>query len=569
VTSQSLAPSPLIAALLLGWGLWSAGPAAAVELYRNGEAVLRWNNTVKYSGGIRLDRPDPVLIADPNSDDGDRNFQPGFITNRFDLLSEMDFAATSDGLTWGANVSAAAWYDFVYNARTDAAETNPPGLYTPNAHFSAPVRDLHGRHIEMLNGYLYANTSVAEVPLNLRLGRHTLLWGESLFFAGNGIAAGQAPIDVIKALSVPLVRAKEVYMPVSQASLSLQLSPAVTVSGYYQFEWRKSRLPGAGSYFSAADFIDTGGYRLYVGPRQYLSRASDLKPKDAQFGLSLRYATESADYGFYALRYNAREPQIYLRPTTLAAAAESPESPDTRRVRPAAYGTAPGIFYGPSNPLNVLYPGGFGSATGSVGAYNLVYPEGIQIYGASFSGYLGDNSLAGEISLRRGAPLISTALVISPGTYGYAAPLYARGDTLHAQVSMVGALSPTKIWDDAYISAEIAGNRRMRVTHNAAALDPGRDRFAASAVVMFEPRFFAVLPGLDLSTPASMAYGLSGHSSIDGSQVKGAGSMSLALSATYRAAWNASLGITHFIGDPSRQPFTDRDFISFSLQRTF
>lgn len=247
--------------VLLGTALFlgAASPVRAFEVYSSEGATVRWDNTLKYSAALRLTKPLPALIRDPNSDDGDRNFQSGIVSNRFDLLSEIDLSFASGEFTWGANVSGAAWYDAVYHGKTDASESSPPGLYPAFARFVPPVRKLHGRHAELLNGFVYMGGSVAGMPAVFRMGRHTVLWGESLFFAGNGIAAGQAPIDTIKALSVPVTRAKEVYMPVSQASISLQPSPSISLNAYYQFEWRKSRLPGAGSYFSAADFIDRGG----------------------------------------------------------------------------------------------------------------------------------------------------------------------------------------------------------------------------------------------------------------------------------------------------------------------
>lgn len=552
--------------LMLALGAY-AGSARAAELYGDADTALRWDNTLKYSGGLRLEKPLPALIAGPNGDDGDRNFQPGLISNRVDLLSEMDVVFQGADALWGANASGAAWYDTVYNANTDATRTTPPGFYVLSGHFSPPVRNLHGRHAELLDAYAYVSSSIADVPFSVRAGRHTLLWGESLFFAGNGVAAGQAPIDTIKALSVPVTRAKEVYMPVAQISASVQPTPELSVSAYYQFEWRKSRLPGAGSYFSAADFLDAGGYRIYVGPNQYLSRGRDTPaPDSGQFGLALRATGGAFDYGVYALRFNAREPQRYLRPNPVPVVAA-----DARVERPLAYGTAPGIFYGPSNPLKVLFPGGFGTASGIVGSYNLVYPEGIQVYGGSFSGYLGDGNLAGEVSLRRRMPLISTALVLLPGATADAdtAHLYARGNTLHGQISYVASLPPGRLWDDASISSEIAATHRLNMNRNAAVLDTSRSRSAAIASAVFEPRYYAVLPGLDLSLPASVAYGFAGRSSVDGSQTKGTGSASLGMSATYRAVWPGSLSVTHFIGGPSKQPFTDRDFLSFSVQRTF
>jgi hypothetical protein len=41
------------------------------------------------------------------------------------------------------------------------------------------------------------------------------------------------------------------------------------------------------------------------------------------------------------------------------------------------------------------------------------------------------------------------------------------------------------------------------------------------------------------------------------------------MTAIYRVVWSTSIKFSHFIGNPSRQPLADRDFISFSVQRTF
>ena len=173
--------------------------------------------------------------------------------------------------------------------------------------------------------------------------------------------------------------------------------------------------------------------------------------------------------------------------------------------------------------------------------------------------------------MRRRMPLVSSALVVLPGATPDTDrnPLYARGNTLHAQISAVTSLAPTALWSVANISAEIAGNHRLKITHNAAALDTTRDRSAMIVGAVFEPRYFAILPGLDLGVPASVSYGVAGRSSVDGSQTQGTGSVSLGLAATFRAVWSASLSATHFIGNPARQPFADRDLVSFSVQRTF
>ena len=546
-----------------------AAPAGAAELFRSGDTAIRWDNTLKYSAAYRLEPADRALIQGPNADDGDRNFHVGVISNRADILSELDATFGS----FGASVSAAAWYDTIYKGTPDPDTSPQRAIYPVRDYFSSNVRELHGGYAELLNAFVVGSADFGDMPVAVRAGRHSLLWGESLFFAGNGIAAAQAPIDTIKTLSVPLSRAKEVFMPVAQVSVSAQPRPDMVINAYYQFEWRKSRLPGVGSYFSAADFVDAGGYRLYVGRNQYLGRGASPNARDSgQFGLALRFVQTDYDVGLYALRYHAKEPQLYLRPFPVTPAAAATErAAGIERERPAAYGSAPGVYAGPSNPFQSDPVFDFGTATGEVGEYFFVYPENIEVYGASFSGYLGESNVAAEISTRRRMPLASKALVVTgtmPADNNRNA-LYARGDTLHAQASIISALAPNDAWDSATLSAEIAANHRMGITRNAAAFDDSRTRFYAGARALFEPVYFAVLPGMDLSVPMSIGYGLTGRSSVDSGQNAKAGSFELGLSATYRAVWRGSITLTRFIGDPTRQAFADRHFLSLSVQTTF
>src|SRR5438477_8257995 len=58
----------------------------------NPDVSLQWDNTLKYSTAFRVKDASSTLIADPNQDDGDRNFKKGVISNRVDVLSEFDFA---------------------------------------------------------------------------------------------------------------------------------------------------------------------------------------------------------------------------------------------------------------------------------------------------------------------------------------------------------------------------------------------------------------------------------------------------------------------------------------------
>jgi hypothetical protein len=501
------------------------GSSRAFDLYHDATTDLRFDNTLAYTAGFRLVPRDPTLLADPNSDDGDRNFAQGLVSDRFDLLSQLDFSHGD----FGARLSAAGWYDSVYFGRND---NNSPATFNPfsvpHDHFTSAVQALHGLHAELLDGFVHGTFDLGGMPLSFRVGRYTLLWGESLFFSDNGIADGQAPIDAIRVDAQPGTYTRDAFLPVAQASMSLQVTPTVTAGAYYQFEWRRTRLPGSGSYFSQYDYVDKGGERFILAPGRYLFRSRDLVPPGTdQFGVSLEVSEPDLSYGLYVLRFDAKDREVYLRPNGLPG-------PDA-------------------------------------GAYQLVYPSGIQLYGASFSAYLGDATIGGEISYRDHMPLVTNPIIVPLGTPADTGrhALYPVGDTLHWQVSAAETLGQSALWDRADVNVELAANDVLEVIRNKAALDPTRNRFAAAVRATFEPQYFQALPGLDLSPLIGFGYDFVGSSSTDESDTAHAGDVELGISATFRTNWRSHLTYTHFLGSAVHQPYADRGFLSLGIERTF
>lgn len=546
-------PTAIAAAVLL-----QCGPAMALEFDTgNPDVRVRWDNTLKYSAAARVEGRSNSLVTDDfasnrntiNLDDGDRNFGKGIISNRLDLLSEFDLSYKNK---YGIRVSGAAWYDAVYNGRND---NNAPGRVNhtsrPFDDFTNDTRDLHGRKAEILDAFVFANGEIGDRPGNLRLGKHTLLYGETLFFGANGIANAQAPVDYIKLLSVPNSQFKEIILPVNQISGQIQLTDALTFGGYYQFEFRESRLPAVGSYFSTVDVLGEGAENFLFAPGVSAAKAPDRKASDSgQFGLQLRWRLDELDteFGFYAVRYHDKLPQAYLRPLGL----------------PAPFGL------GAPFPLN----------------FQRVYPEAIRSYGMSFSTSVGDFNVAGEASVRRNTPLVSGPQVdLSPdGSAGIGnKALYAVGNSAHLNLSTVYLLKPGPLWQGGSFLGEIAWNRRTAITDNKAALDPNTSRDAWGLRFVFEPSWFQVLPQLDISMPLGVGYNPKGNSSVvqqfNGGTRKG-GDISIGLKGTYQQTWRFGLNYTHFFGSADgalgadghltfKQSLGDRDFVSFSLQTTF
>lgn len=535
-------------------GLAASGAALAFQIDTgNPDIRMSWDNTVKYSASWRVNGIDRGVADDSigpqaNTNDGDQNFGRGLVSNRLDLLSELDFRYMRK---YGFRISGAAWYDQVYNESNDNPGALGGALLNQRSarynEFTRATKKLHGRKAEFLDAFVYGSFEPAGMNLNLKAGRFTQLYGESLFFGSNGIAGAQTPLDLARALSVPNSQFKEVARPVGQVSVTLQINPEVTLGAYYQAEWRKSRLPAAGSYFSFADFVDEGGERLILGPGQEVFRGKDIEAKDSgQGGVQLRFKAGDSEYGFYAAQFHDKMPQFYVRPGV--------------NVQP-----------------------------GSIGDYVMVYAEDIRAVGASFSTLLGETNVAGELSFRDNMPLVGSGItMILPGDTtadGGDDAAFPKGRTMHLNLSAISVLGGSALWDGATFIGEFAYNRRLKVTDNAHQLDRLATRSASAIQLVFTPEYFQVAPGLDLQVPIGLSYGLSGRSSVNGVLFpsEGGGNFSIGVKADYQRTWQAGLNYTRYFGaggsvirydtavpELSYDNFhRDRDFVSLSIQRTF
>jgi hypothetical protein len=505
-----------LAASLLG-----VVPAQAVQLYDEGDLNIRWDNTLRFSVGTRLEKPSSVILAFPNGDDGDRAFAPGLMTDRVDLLTVLDLTKGD----FGAQISVAAWYDTVYHTRNDDRSPTVNAISGGGGKFVRATRDIDGQYAEFSDSFAFANLELAGMPLSLRIGRQTLLWGESLFFSQNSISAAQAPVDYARSTSTPNSYAKSSFLPVNQISFTLQPTNGISLAGYYQLEWRSDRLPGVGSYFSTTDLQGAGAERAFVQGGDLLHSADARPPNSGQYGVSLHASLDEIDLGLYALRFDSKYPVLQL-------------------VRDSA-----------GNPTS----------------FHSIYPSGTELYGGSFSAYIGDTAIAGELSVRRNMPLVSLSpisLNLPSPIRGTGLPAYTEGDTFNGLISSVAAMGPTSIWDAADFSSEIELNGLLAATSGRAVLSLGRGSWAAGGRGEFKPHYFEVLPNLDVSLLFGLGFNSAGDPSVDYEQNSGIGDFEIGISATYLSVWKVDLTLTSYLGSPVRQPLSDRNFLLLGLERT-
>jgi len=536
--------------------------AGAIEIDTgNPDWSLRFDNTVKASTIYRTKSADPVLVdsfrllvpnvpasAFPqalNFNAGDDNFrQRGFVSKRIDLLSEFDAVYRKD---YGVRVSAAAWYDAAYRGKTDAADV--VNGQTPFDEFPSGTRDLAGRKAELLDAFVFGGWDAGDGrKLTLRLGKHSVLYGESLFFGDNGIARAQGPDDIYKLLSSPNAQFKEILRPVPQVSGQLQLSSELSLGAYYQFRWEADRLPPSGSFFSTANIPWGSSQPEFVGisagpiaGNYVLTPSGDVHPRDSgQFGAQLKWRVAETDLGVYAARYHDKGGQLY-------------------------------------GNLNVAAP--------AASNWYYVFPEAIKTAGVSASRSIGDVNFSAEASMRWNMPLRSTNMVY-PGAFG-PAPAYATGRTAHVNLSWLASLGPNFLARESGFVGELAWNRVMSMNDPSGELDAGRTRSASAVQFVFTPSYRQVLPGLDLNVPVGLRYSLDGRSAVTAWDPRGSGSATVGVDGTYLGVWQFAVAYMHFIGKPT--PFVefaplltggspiyatgnalaDRNNIALSLRRTF
>jgi hypothetical protein len=270
--------------------------------------------------------------------------------------------------------------------------------------------------------------------------------------------------------------------------------------------------------------------------------------------LQLRGRGEETDYGVYLLNFHAKTPQLVPR-------------------------------------LSLLTPPAVPEPTPVPTGYALAYQQDIRVLGLSASRTFGDFNLAVEASVRHHQDLASTqgadvsAFAPVPATDNRDHPGYAVGRTAHLNLSTLATLPETALWREASLVAELAWNRLLSVTRNAAALDPRGTRDGVALRLQLEPLYRQVLPGVDLGVPVGLGWAPKGSrplavSSPNAWIPEGGGDVSIGLSGSHHDSLRFSLSVTHYLGKADtfntagnayswQQTLKDRDFVAASVRYAF
>ncbi|EPZ14710.1 hypothetical protein M622_04470 [Thauera terpenica 58Eu] len=527
-------------------GMGAMAPAMAFEAveFANG-AVFESRLTSTYTLSTRLEGRDKLLAGNASGNDGNNNFDKGALTsNRVSLLLDTHFKKGASGFI----VSASTFYDDVYHSSNDNSVATYPNKSGPANRFSSDTKRYHGGYSRLLDVYGYTSFDVGDQGrATLRLGKHVVSWGETLFIPG--ISGAQGPADGTKA-GVPGTEVKDQLLPEDQISMLYEATDKLSLMAHVQYNWHKTIVNAPGSFMSTSDIVGPGasclGYAMIGGQRVCTTpRAQDEAPgKTGQWGVGAKYrVTDETEVGLIYLNYHDRAPMVDIDYVS------NPRAPNFRHR----------------------------------------YFEDIKMLGATFSTSLGIATLGAEVSYRKDAPaLVKTRLGPAGAT---PIPTATKADVLQTNVNTFINLGRTFLAPQANFLAELAytdvrnpdarrvpgatGDTSLGLVPTLASDSLSFGSYGLAFASTLSLTYPGIIENWELGVPISYSRQLKGRT-LQGNLGMGEGDHRLSVGATMTYRRNLQIGLTYlgYFGDASldsvkNRQLTDRDQLSMVVKYTF
>ncbi len=467
-------------------------PGQAVDL-SSGNYTLNLDTTISWGARYRVSDRDMRLIStfeggtawSVNGDDGNLNFDTGIVSNTLKATIDLDYAYKNFGIF----VRGSGFYDFeLEDGDRERTPISKEGL------------DWAGSRTELLDAFAWFKFRVGNGGGEFRVGNQVLNWGESTFIQG-GLSSIN-PIDV-SAIRVPGAELREAFRPNGLVWGSIDLSSALSLEGFYQYEWNETVIDPPGTYFSTNDFAGRGGTTVFLAfssfadngapppwadqtidhPFMGVSGGEDNEPDDGgQYGLALRWFAEDlggTEFGFYFVNYHSRLPIIS------AVTGSADIVPSLPGIGASAalmvyymYGVPPGVSPEVDAAAHGAATAAATDAYVDTAHYFLDYVEDIRMYGFSWNAQLGTSGIAfqGELSYQQDKPFqvddvellfaslspISAGLAatnqVAPGGVGFDTVIngYRLLDAYQAQFTLTKVFGPILGSDQGVLLMEMA-----------------------------------------------------------------------------------------------------------------
>lgn len=591
---------------IISWGaLIASHGACAIQFSTPIEGLeSSLDSVIEYSAMYRTAKTERVVQDGQNlfanANDGSEYYSRGLVASEYKITSELNLRYQN----YGAFVRGSAWYDTQLMDRSPTGGSNPLHNTDSDERYPSDLRNRNGHGSRLLDAFIYGSYEINGLPLNVRLGRQVINWGEGIYYA-DGLNVVN-PVDVGR-IVLPNASLKEALLPSNMLSVQMGLSNSLSLEGFYGLEWRGNQVMPTGAFLNNSDVFGKGTNGLLVDLREQLAGAGipeSLVPgingedgvvaaahygreRDArdsgQFGIALRYMAEelnNTEFSLYYLNYHSKVPFLSMRPGAVLGCSVG----------------GGGRFSSLCALTAALDPASVPMVDGLVllddTRYDLIYPEDIRLFGFTVSGNLGDTNLALELTYRPNAALepsmdyelqqlVSGALLqggasgvpIDLGEFGHvgSAPidLYQRGELFTSSLSAVHIFGPTLGLDDVLLLGELASNHvpgRLPDTANYAYLSS----FSWGYTLNLTGTVQNAVAGIDLLPGLTFRQDVKGRSpALSENFIEGRKSATLELGARYGDSLSGKLSYTAFWGARKDNPLIDRDNLALNLSYSF
>ena len=224
-------------AVALMSGMLVAETGQAAEFSFDNGTDIAFDTTIAVGVQVRVQDPDDKNVGfanggrrySINGDDGNLNYDAGLSALVGRVTHELSADYSDELIDFGLFTRVAYFYDIINAeestdrfARTDRTPLGNQGLQRT------------GRNFEVFDAFLDFGTEIADRPVDLRVGRQTLNWGESTFIP-NGLNV-ITPIDVTR-LRSPGSEVRDALLPFGAVDLNVGIVDNLSMEGFFSVEF--------------------------------------------------------------------------------------------------------------------------------------------------------------------------------------------------------------------------------------------------------------------------------------------------------------------------------------------
>jgi len=387
-----------------------ASQVNAIQFYKNGVDVS-FNSDLSIGSSWRVENVNSNLQQDNNVDDGELNYNKG---DAFSQVFKGTHSLSLDYENFGAFIRGKYWYDSALeNNSVNHGNVNTASLGGNSGqtveHNGGRLDDSGFDNLSkfkgaaLLDAFFYGVFDLGDVPVDVRLGRQVVSWGESTFIRG-GVNSINA-LD-INAFTRAGAEVKEGLLPTNMVYLNLGLTNDLSMETFYLLEFQETVMPGCGTYFSATDTLaqgcDMATISFYESGVKRDEDGSRKPSFDGQFGFALRYVAESLGETEFSLYWKTQHNTLPTISGTNTTYTDDELNTAGLTSVGQALQVSPGLT---QSEQGLAYIQGFGRAYTDGATFLTEYVEDQELYGLSFASSVGSLALSGEVSHKPNVPL--------------------------------------------------------------------------------------------------------------------------------------------------------------------